>query len=251
MVETFALYWPRTVSLVAYVEEPPGDMPRGSWRFLVDCPGCMDFIARHEENPTYRGKGRALSNRNNIRYNSAGYCWAFDAVRFCRQAFIPENAIAQLQDGDIMVWLDADVWTLKDVPEPFVEEQLGGADLACLKRPRQATELGFWAVRVNAQTRRFLVDFAEIYRDDSVLELDQWHSGFVFDHCLAKAIKRGLKQRTLTKQPQNGHVWPGTALAEYMDHLKGDKRKALGYSPERFGKRVADVWRETQSKREK
>jgi hypothetical protein len=29
------------------------------------------------------------------------------------------------------------------------------------------------------------------------------------------------------------HVWHDSPLAEYMDHLKGPKRKQLGKSPER------------------
>lgn len=224
-LDTFDRHWPRDIDLVVYTEAPVA-VPRGECRSLWDCHGVAEFIARHKDDP--EKTGRKQTKLWKPRYHGKPYCYRFDAVKFCRQLFIPEHAARDIGDGDYLIWLDADVMSLKDMPPLFVETLFGKADLVFLGRSGAHSEIGFWAVRINAATRRFLWHLAETWRSGKVFELPEWHSAFVFDDCRRYCI---LKERNLTPEGR-GHVWTQSPLNDWLDHLKG-ARKALGASPER------------------
>jgi len=232
-LETFDRCWPAEIGLAAYTEEAVA-MPRGECRSLWDCCGATTFFERHRRNPAHCGKSPVAGWRTKDR--QAGYSWRFDAVRFFRQCLIPHAAGAMLPDGEVLAWLDADVVTFAPVAQGFVEGLIGDADLVYLGRAPYHSEIGFWAVRLNPLTRRFLGALAGLYRSDGIFGLAQWHSAFAFDHCRAEAERQGLLAKNLTPGG-NGHVWVQSPLAACLDHLKGGRRKALGYSPERFGQR--------------
>lgn len=154
------------------------------------------------------------------RERAAGYSFRTDAFKFWKQILIPEAAARGLADGDILVWIDADVQTTAPVPAEFVPTLLGSSNLCFLGREPKHSEIGFWAVRLNPQTRAFLTAIAEVYRSDAFLTLPQWHSAFVWDH-----VRRGtgLSERNLSPGG-SGHVWPTTALGRFMRHDKGDRK---------------------------
>jgi hypothetical protein len=217
-LETFDQYWPRDEFwLTLYVEQSVPRPPRCDLVGIYDCEGLGDFIARHSGTPAHRGRATE-------RYN-----FRFDAVKFCRQLFFPEHRAKDLPDGEILVWLDADVVTFGDIPASLIEELLGDAHLCYLGRGQVHSEIGFWACRLNPTVREFLHNLAELYRSDQVFKLREWHSAFVFDHCRVIAQAFGMNARDLTPGGR-GHVWMTSRLANFMDHLKGDKRKALGKS---------------------
>jgi hypothetical protein len=54
-VETFHQYWPASINLIAYTEEP-APMPRGECRSLWGIPGAREFYERHRHNPVHCGK---------------------------------------------------------------------------------------------------------------------------------------------------------------------------------------------------
>jgi hypothetical protein len=114
---------------------------------------------------------------------------------------------------------------------------LGAHDLCYLGRQGMHTELGFWAVRLNEATRRFLAHFAEMFRSDAVFNLPEWHSAYVFDHVRRfHETDRQYPIRTLNLTLRGqGHVWFQSPLGRYTDHLKGDRRKQAGRSLERAG----------------
>lgn len=225
----FHRFWPAGVDLQVYTEIPV-DVPRGSCLSLWSCDGVAEFIARHRDNPE-----RCGSRQNGLwkpRYHGKPYCYRFDAVKFCRQMFIPEQSMAGLADGDTFIWIDADVLSFAPVPSRFLELLVKDHDIAFLGRAGTHSEIGFWAVRIGPQTRRFVTALAAIYRSDAVFELPEWHSAFVFDHCRSR---HAMTERDLTPGGR-GHVWTTSPLAAWTDHVKG-ARKTLGYSPER--KRMA------------
>lgn len=226
--DTFAEFWPSSYQLFAYTESHV-ELPRGSCRSLWLCPGVRAFIKRHEENQEARG---AKENAKwSLRQRGRGYNFRFDAVKFCRQMFIPAHAASCASFGDVIVWLDGDVLTTSQAPGSFVEDTLGDADLCYLGRKDYHSELGFWACRVNAGGLSFLQSLADMYRRDKVFELAEWHSAWVFDHCRSIHELQGLKVKNLTPGG-HGHVWFQSSLGNFSDHLKG-ARKQLGASPER------------------
>lgn len=228
-LETFHKHWPGDTDLVVYTEEPV-EMPRGACRSLWDCWGVAQFIQRNRGNPERCGTKQHAKWKP--RYIGRPYNFRFDAVKFSRQCFIPEAAAHDMDDGDILVWLDADVVTFADVPTDAIANLLGDKDIVFLGRHGTHSEIGFWAVRLNYRTREFLAMFADTWRSDKVFELEEWHSAFVFDWCRRHC---SMKEHNLTPMGR-GHVWHDSELSKWTDHLKGIQRKQLGASPERkFG----------------
>lgn len=231
-------YWPSSVGLQLGLDAPlakllePGRDGRIFW--LNEEDGYREFMERHAGRPTACGREPMPGVVWKPKCQRAGYNFRFDAVRFAGQAFVPNLAAGYMLDGEILCWLDADVVTHDPVPVGFIEGLVGDADGAYLGRGAKHSEIGFWAVRLSERTRSMLLAFSEAYSTDHVFGLKEWHSAYVWDDARRWAEEtQGVVMRDLTPGGE-GHVWHQSPLAQYMDHLKGD-RKAKGRSPERRG----------------
>jgi len=217
---SFDRFWPDSIELQVYVEEPT-PMPRDAERSLWEIPGAREFHDRHADNPA--AKGLVPQPRWKEKERRRGYSFRTDAYKFWKQILIPEAASIGMADGDLLVWLDGDVETIAPVPEDFVPKLIGTAEVCYLGRSRSHSEIGFWAVRLNPRTRRFLADIAQVYRSDLVFELPEWHSAFVWDFCRTSMVTPMI-ERNLCRPGACGHVWPSTALAAYTRHDKGPRK---------------------------
>ena len=155
--------------------------------------------------------------------------WKFDARKWAPQGIAPLLAARHVPDGEVMCWLDADVETLRDVPNGFVESLLEEHDVVHLGRPGKWSEIGFWACRMSPAVRAWIEDVAETWATGAVFDMAQWHSAWVFDRCLERS---GLNVCNLTPNGR-GHVWFQTELGKYMDHKKGARKDRPEGSPER------------------
>lgn len=214
-LETFDQHWPESVNLIVYAEEEV-PMPRGECRDLFGIPGCASFLERYRDDP--RANGRVPNLAWKQKEVDEGYSFRFDAWKFCRQGFIP-RAAAEGLDG-ILVWLDADVITFSRVPEGFIES-IVTAPVAYLGRHPKHSEIGFMGFRL-PEALPVLDLFRDSYASESVFDLPEWHSAYVFDRAVEAA---GIESVDLTPGGR-GHVWMQSPLAQYTDHLKGPKRKA-------------------------
>src|SRR3990167_4917478 len=217
-LDTFDRFWPTSVHLQVFVEEPT-PIPRNGERPLWSCPGVREFIERHRNNPQHTGQAPVSTWRP--KDHEKGYSYRHDSVKFSRQCFIPETAALGIPDEQILAWFDADVITNAAVPEGFIEQLIGKADLCYLGRTNMHTELGFWAVRLNKRTRLFLADLAELWRSDRIFTLPEWHSAFAFDYVLRRSPE--LRKNNLTPTGR-GAVFMTSPLARYLDHLKGNRK---------------------------
>jgi hypothetical protein len=232
---SFEKHWHPDIILNAYVEEPIASK-RARIVSLHECGGVADFIKRHSGIPEHNGKGSKEKWKE--RHRRFDYNFRFDAVKFCRQCFIPRHTVRYMQDGDIFTWLDGDVVTLETTPKGFLASLIGDSDIAFLGREGTHSEIGYWSIRVNERTRRFVDRLASIWETDDVFDLPEWHSAFVFDH-LRKTMP--MREHNLTPRGR-GHVWFQSPLAAYTDHCKG-ARKAAGISPERLNGKPSHLHR--------
>lgn len=225
--DTFDRFWPSDVRLQVYVEEPT-PVPRGGERRHDDCEGLRGIVDSWAAIPERCGRRpagvpatapRPPAWREREWEND--YSFRFDARKFCRQLFYPEQAAKECADGDILVWLDGDVVTKRPVPASLVEFLLGTHDGCYLGRVGTHSEIGFWAVRLSPASRAFLTSLADAYRTGDVFLLREWHSAFVWDWSREQA--KGLRFKNLTPNG-HGHVWQQSPLAEYMDHEKGARK---------------------------
>ena len=241
---TFEEFWPSDVELVIVTDRRlPTQRPQQI--DLKKIPGYASFISKYGADPKANGYGG--KNRKNIaRYagDIESRDWRYDAVLWAPQILTPRASINGLDDGDILAWFDADVETIAAVPKMWLSAILGKNDIAVMQRDRQNSELGFWAVRISIRTRRFLTNMGNVYESGDVFGLQQWHSGFVFDHVLASS---GLKIKNLTpprfERMTGGSIWWRTALGEYTNHLKGK----LKFMPKRRRNRLIEKKRKNSS----
>lgn len=215
---TFDRFWPRDVDLQVYVEEPT-PMPRGAYRDLWEIEGARMFHVEHADKPEVAGRKPVPGWKK--KEIDRGYSFRFDAYKFWKQILIPERAAADLRDGDVLIWLDGDVETFAPIGKLDILALIGDADVAYLNREPKHSEIGFWAVRINDQTRAFLHMMAEFYRTGEVFNLPEWHSAFVWDTA-RKQFK--LAEKSLCRRGARGHVWPMTPLARWMRHDKGERK---------------------------
>lgn len=214
--DSFCRYWPSETELFIVTDEVRG-LSRAAEIELQSVPGYREFMNRWSGCSQANGYDCAPG----IKTNAQGYSFKFDAVKWMPQGLAPEACLDGLNDGDILVWLDADVETIADVPADWIDSLLGSDDVAALRRFNNHTEIGFYAMRMGSGTRKVLRKFAGHYRAGTVFNLSEWHSAFVWD--VALNSQPNLKVKNLNPGGR-GHVWPKSALAKYTRHDKG-KRK--------------------------
>lgn len=228
-VRKFFANWPEQVQLLIYGEEkPPNLSPNMHWFPLSALDGCEEFIARHANKPECNG--RAPTPRWKAREIESGYSYKFDAVKFSRQGFIPEHALAH-SSTEFLLWLDGDVMTTAAVDPRVICSMLPERRfVSYLGREPKHPDIAFQLYRRGTWCEDFLGAFADAYRSDSVFELKEWHSAFVWrktlDHTGLASVAHNLTPGG------RGHVWFQSPLKQWMDHLKGD-RKDAGKSHER------------------
>lgn len=215
---SFAANWPEDVDLVIVSDrELPDSVKRARRIPLFAVDGLEGFRARWSANRRAQG----FDPPEGSKVDQFGYSWKHDALKWMPQALAPRVALEGLADEDILVWLDGDVEATARVPEGWVEELLGGNDIALLQRAGTHSEIGFIGFRVNVRTRALIAEFAALYTTGLVFTLREWHSAFVFDRALERVP--GLRIRNLNPGGK-GHVWPTSPLARCTVHHKG-KRK--------------------------
>lgn len=217
-VATFDRFWPPQVQLQVYVEQAT-PLPRASGRNLWQIPGALEFHVKHREDR--RKCGLVPTPGWKPRDHQHGYCYRYDAMKFWKQILIPGAAAADMPDGALLIWLDGDVETIAPIQISDIEGLVGSAEVAYLNRDPKHSEIGFWAVRLNARTRAFLADMALIFTADEVFALPEWHSAYVWDVARRRS---DLVEHSICPRGSRGHVWPTTPLARWLRHDKG-KRK--------------------------
>jgi ribosome modulation factor len=80
--------------------------------------------------------------------------------------------------------------------------------------------------------RPFLGAFEGMYLDGTIYYQPEWHDCVAFDFARKKFQERGMRVFNLTpREYPTLHPMSASALAKYIDHTKGNRKK-LGYSPE-------------------
>jgi hypothetical protein len=216
--DTFTRFWPKSVKLITYTEEPQ-KLERIECRSVLDIEGCRDFIEKYRDDA--RANGREVLPTWKQGAKDAGYNFRFDAWKFSRQGFIPWDALVRCETR-YLAWFDADVITKKPVPEGWLEKLLPeGKSVAYLGREPKHSEIGFQLYdTAQPQVSVMLRIFRNLYALETVFELKEWHSAFAWDHARRQAH---VLAHNLTPGG-HGNVWVDSPLWQNTDHLKG-KRK--------------------------
>lgn len=188
-----------------------------TYKSLLEVEGYEDFLRFCNTNPRVLGIQKAALQRPNP--------WAYDAARFCHKVFAQFDAVGE----DPVLWLDADIVTLKDVPADYPSELNGGAPFTFLGRD-SFSECGYLYFNPkHPDFEKFWSRYQWLYHERALFDLIAWTDCHAFDHA-----RKGIEGNNLTPNGKGvDHVWFQSPLCEYMDHLKGPGRKKAGRSNER------------------
>lgn len=214
--------------------------------FTAQCP---DVELLHFTDSMLEGRSSWLQGfkQRNQRYGMRrgltprGYNYRFDAVRFAHKVAAVELASAAA--AEVLVWLDADIYTHSALSPAQLLQLLGDADVAYLRRSRKYPECGLVLYRLNEAGRALIQRVAECYRSDSVFQLAEWHDSFVFEHCRQQLADAGqLRCASLSGDfEHHPHPFVNGPLGAFMDHCKGP-RKVAGRS-----RRTDLAWRRPEA----
>jgi len=230
-IDSWLEYWSPAIRLVVYYEgeDSDFDMVHGvSWvpmetvEFLVDYLGSLQFPIMHG----------IVGDHYDIN---------FDA-RMGRKSFMLSHSVRKY--GGKVFWIDADVVTVKHVPESFLDNCLPDDAMCCFlgRDGWYFTESGFLGINGNyPKTSRFIKNlvhtfisgsiFAQAprYNEHGQLTGGGWHDCIAFD-CIRHLLGNGDEFVNLAKNVPHGtmHPFQNCAPGEYMQHLKGPERKETG-----------------------
>lgn len=244
MIDSFLKHWPEDQTLTVYTEnfelsQEHKSNPRIiSIDLLTASPDLIAFKSRHRDNPPANGF------RDPDRKDPD---FAFDAVRFSHKVFCLYHAIHHKANGvDAVIWLDADTVTHSKIPENFLVDHFPldpKFGIYYLGRLEQHSECGWMVFNcLNIHMKAFWKNFINQYRLDLLFELNEWHDSYIFDHVRSNMEKHGMINVNLTPGYRRGHPFIHSFLGDYMDHLKGPKRKIAGRSAKHEAKNKTAIW---------
>jgi len=239
MILSWLEYWPSDVDLIVYPDERVGlPRPRNLIPMYEPIPERDRFIRKVGGDPQYRGDRAGVYN------------YRFDAVKFCHKPFVLCHTARTLGDRYAgMVWLDADTITHTKVTHSTLKMIAPkGVDVQFLGRCYKYTECGYIYFDLKSPRARALLDkWVSYYTTRTFRHEKEWHDSWLFD--CARAKVEGLKGNDLTghlpRRKGAGHPFVNSFLGLYMDHFKGNARKATG-QPRRNDLHLdhdSDYWR--------
>lgn len=244
MIRSFLQNWPTDQKLVVYTEEfdlavDLVNNPRIIVRNLLKCsPGLVAFKQQYANNPAANGLIDPQQKEPNF---------AFDAVRFSHKVYALHHAVHNSESGcSAIIWQDADTVTHAPVPVDFLERNFPldpAVGIYYLGRTQQHSECGWMVFNLlNSHVKDFWKFFIEQYDRSQLFALDEWHDSFVFDHVRTTFEAQGMINSNITSGYVKGHPFIHSFLGEYMDHLKGPKRKAAGRSTSHEVRNHKSTW---------
>ena len=165
--------------------------------------------------------------------------WNAKASLWFRKAASIVHAYRQADPDEVVVWLDADVLVVKDLPPGLFDRLLGGADVVyhcgTERKKKSGVETGVFALRKNARVDELIDKYVEIY-DRSASDwgrMHRWDDGFVMKVALREtspsdgefmkgehALVGGARCRDLATRADNDPL-ASSPCSEYFVHQKG------------------------------
>jgi len=253
-IESMAKQFPKEIDIVVYAEEPKPECKydRIQWIDLNTAePELVKFKNKHKNDPVANGeleeieggvrRPAELQVKGGNDKNKGSFLWA--AVRFANKVFCVVNAVRNSEEYDYVVWIDGDTFSFRPIPMSFFEQLLPqdtmltylGRENPKLNDGGKYPECGFVGYNLkHPEMQNFINDWEKLYVTDEVFKLLEWHDSYVFWHLTKKYRKESPYQIKVNdigywKGVKGHHVFVNSELGEYMDHMKG-KRKKIGTS---------------------
>lgn len=228
-IMSFLSYWDPTINLIVAHEGGTPDIKdtRVSYIKLDETPEFKLFCETTTA-PVYQGRHKRACDPWTSKSYDAGYNFRFDAHKFGKKILGMYRAYMASPRG-YFVWVDADVVTFNSVAASFIHTLFvpGKAVTRLYRSPNYHSECGFIGFDTREHAARMLLyTLHNAYVKHGFVNMREWHDSYIFDHLIDD-----LQVATYDlPHTSKGHPFVNSCLGAYMDHLKGDKRKARGRS---------------------
>jgi len=245
-IETFNKYWSKDIDLHIYHEGMDDKLFVGHRAYdLYTVPECSLFSRKYRNDPLVNGRVVDAPFRWKKKCVNDKYNFRYDAYKFSKKVFAIYDAARKIGGGKLF-WVDADIVTFDNIDTQFLEDLLrDDYDTCYLGRIGSGhSECGFVGYNLDkALARVFIGYFANMYSNDEVFALNEWHDSYVYDK-VREYFKANLHDYCIPST-ERGHVFINSVLGTVMDHLKGD-RKDTGKSSltELKAEHQHDYWRQ-------
>ena len=215
MVASVARYWPRSTSLVVYLDQA-APLPAGEARLTTDLPEWTACRTRWATDPLVQGLPTAEVPR------PKPYHYRWDARRFAVKVFVQRDAAQRIGRG-ILTWLDGDTVTTRPVPDGFAARLLEDVDVAYLGRGSMHPETGYVGFRI-PEALPVLEWCCDAYASDRFRALPGWTDCHILRAAL-EAVPVRARDLTSAHYVGKSHIWPVSPLAPYVTHFKGKSKR--------------------------
>jgi hypothetical protein len=246
MIDTFEKHWPAEVDLIACAEHCHPVITKQNvkvYDLLQLSTPLNTFIERHRNNPQAHG----LAGPPEVFDPKKSFRW--DAVRFAYKIY-SIALVSNYTSNGWLIWLDADTFTHSNITIADLERLCpASAMISYLGRgERYHSECGWVAYNLDhPETRKFIMELKDMYNQDKIFDLPEWHDSYVWD-----VIRRKYQSKNqfynlspaLQKPGRAGHPFINSELGRFMDHLKGT-RKTQGHShlKDLISSRTENYWK--------
>lgn len=177
----------------------------------------QSFITRHSTDISAHQVQKQWSGWRDIK----------DAVKFSYCVYNQIDAFRNCET-DILVFIDADVYTFDSIPEGWIQSLMCEKDITYIGRKQKFSETGFIAYDLtNPNMKSFFDRWQQYYDNDEIFNLEYWGDADTFDATRQEMVSKNL----ITENNINDgrfyglsggkHPFINSELGRYMDHLKG------------------------------
>jgi len=236
-VDSVLEHWPANTDVAVYHESQTQDIfehPRVEWIDAHEVqPELLKFKSKYKDDPVANGEIQEIPNgvrRPGPMPEKGSFQW--NAVRFSNKIFCVTHAIKSSAGYDYVIWLDADTYSFRPMPENFLEKLLPGDSLITyLGRGDKDPECGFVGYNLrHPEIQNLNKDWEELYISDGIFKLT---SGWTDCSSLIHLSNKYQKQKNIKVNDighaggvKGHHVFINSVLGLYMDHFKGKRKKS-------------------------
>lgn len=199
------------------LDQSYAEQARDSWLFDYDVYWEQDALRIWHE---WRTRNHRLHPEPDFQHT-----W----LRFSHKVEAQCRALLTTQEG-YLVWLDTDVVQCKPIDREQWREWMPGKGEFCSYLGRgddYHPETGFIAYDLaHPLKEEFVEEFALMYLNDTIWQLEQWHDAYVWDH-VCRQLE--LKRRDLGPG-RPGEAFRHSPLGDYLVHCKGPRKQNIPHS---------------------
>ncbi len=226
---SFEKYWPKDVHAYVYVEGDQNIPFEPSERVHIlnfdnHIFGALEFSEKYKDKDIFDDTVDGdISKRQ--------------AVKFSKKVYAQ---LAELKNPKTryVIYLDADLMTLQDVPVELLDNLTNGNHYVAFpdrRKRNKFTETGMLIWDTQHECHDLWCSlYDSMYKEGKIFDCPEWHDCYAFDVPTLDLEKKGMITcADLGYGSHSRHPLVNRPLGKYFDHLKGG-RKFKGYSSERI-----------------